>query len=483
MTHFNHTSGLAFICDDNGTILKIISDHLGLSHRIVAGKSLSLVVDRGSMTKALDFVLAVKAEGAVCGWELGMPTENSVKVFHFAGTTVGGELVVVAANTLEEVEQLLQEFGGIWNEQANLLRSTVKENVRLSSEAITRESGLYDELGRLNNELANLQRELTKKNIQLERLNEEKNRFLGMAAHDLRNPLGAIQMYSEFLLDEAAEALDEEQMEFVSTIHASSQFMLQLVNDLLDVAKIESGKLDLSLESIDLKQAVQSGSLEIEDYTNFQMSLRFLAGSLGVPFIPCKSGLMTDIVAVEGFSAASRQSSKAAAKKLSSMDNPFGPPGDRVLLLPALNPDTALIHAQYASVDGTVRIKGLTFADLEQAKSARAVIVSCEEIVSEEWLRQDPDQNALPPFLVDAVVPAPWGAHPTACHQYYDYDPDHLKQYRDAAHDELAFKGYLEEWVHDLGDQEAYLAKVGENALNKVKADPELGYARGLDRR
>ena len=101
----------------------------------------------------------------------------------------------------------------------------------------------------------------------------------------------------------------------------------------------------------------------------------------------------------------------------------------------------ALIHAQYVGDDGTVRIKGLTFADLEQAKAAQAVIVSCEQIVPAAELRLDPDQNALPPFLVDAVVLAPYGAHPTACRFFYDYDPRHLNEYRTVARDDDALRG------------------------------------------
>jgi signal transduction histidine kinase len=118
------------------------------------------------------------------------------------------------------------------------------------------ETERYDELGKLNNELANLQREISKKNVELEKLNEEKNRFLGMAAHDLRNPLHAIQMYSEFLLDETRALLGQEHRSFLEIIHSSSQFMLRLVNDLLDVAKIESGKLVLEIAPTDLVELV-----------------------------------------------------------------------------------------------------------------------------------------------------------------------------------------------------------------------------------
>ena len=166
------------------------------------------------------------------------------------------------------------------------------------------------------------------------------------------------------------------------------------------------------------RKAVERGEVQVEDYTNNHMSLRFLAGALNVPFIPSTSGLGTDVVAKAGFPAELRGEPGepgVAREKLVVTRDPFSAAGDEVVLLPALTPDVSLIHVQQVGTDGTVRIKGLTFADLEQCKAAGAVIVSCEEIVPESYLRLDPDQNALPPFLVDAVVPVPFGAHPTAC--------------------------------------------------------------------
>lgn len=234
---------------------------------------------------------------------------------------------------------------------------------------------------------------------------------------------------------------------------------------------------------IRFKQAVQAGRLEVEDYSNYQMSLRFLAGALNLPFIPTKSGLNTDILTSQGFSPDTRQNSKAAPKKYEEIQNPFGAPDDRVLLLPPLKPDLALIHVQYVGDDGTVRIKGLTFADVEQAKSAKTVIVSCEEIVPGKWLREDPDQNTLPSFMVDAVVHAPYGAHPTACHYHYDYDPQHFKEYQQAAQDDERFREYLEKWVYGISDQYEYLDQIGAKALQSIKANPVSGYAVGLDRR
>jgi two-component system, OmpR family, sensor kinase len=115
----------------------------------------------------------------------------------------------------------------------------------------------YEQLTRVNNELANLQREMAQKNVELQKLNETKNRFLGMAAHDLRSPLSVIMAYAQFLEAEATPVLNEEQREFVATIHRTSEFMLNLVNDLLDVSTIESGRLELQRAMIDVAALVK----------------------------------------------------------------------------------------------------------------------------------------------------------------------------------------------------------------------------------
>lgn len=234
---------------------------------------------------------------------------------------------------------------------------------------------------------------------------------------------------------------------------------------------------------IRFKKAIQQGGIEFEDYSNYQMSLRFLAGALNIPFIPTKSGLGSDLLNLEGFSKEIRKERKVARKKLAVMQNPFTEDKDEMVLLPALTPDVALIHVQYIGEDGTVRIKGLTFADIEQAKSADIVIVTCEEIVPRSFIRLDPDQNSLPPFFVDAIIKLPYGAHPTGCFGFYDYDPKHLNMYKVLAEDDNKFKEYLDEWVYGVKNHEEYLNKIGSNMLLKIKANPVLGYAVGLDRR
>ncbi len=114
----------------------------------------------------------------------------------------------------------------------------------------------------LNQELNNLTRRLHKQNAELARLNREKNQFLGMAAHDLRKPIGLILTYSEFLLDEVAPAMDTEHQHFLSTIHKRSLFMKNLVDDFLDVSAIEARRFDLDLQPVNMPE-VLTRSLEI----------------------------------------------------------------------------------------------------------------------------------------------------------------------------------------------------------------------------
>jgi glutaconate CoA-transferase, subunit A len=263
------------------------------------------------------------------------------------------------------------------------------------------------------------------------------------------------------------------------------------------VARIEiayGGNGRFAPTCIRFRKAAERGEVLVEDYSNYQMSLRFMAGALSVPFVPTKSGLETDLVRLQGFTdelreqlaradEANGRAARVPRQKLVVTDNPFDNDGDRVVLLPALTPDVTILHAQYVGDDGTVRIKGLTFADIEQAKAASAVIVSCEEIVPRHWIRTDPDQNTLPHFLVDAIVPAPYGAHPTACRYFYDYDPTHLNHYKAVAKDDEAWIGYLDEWVYGVADHDAYLDKVGASQLCRIRANTVIGYTPGLDRR
>jgi glutaconate CoA-transferase subunit A len=237
---------------------------------------------------------------------------------------------------------------------------------------------------------------------------------------------------------------------------------------------------------IRFKKAIEGGRIHFEDYTNFQMTLRFLAGAMGLPFMPIRSLLATDVFKKWGFDEEFRKRHpRIPDKKTAVMDNPFARDGraEKIVLVPAINPDVTLIHAQQVDRQGTIRIKGLTYTDVEQAKAAKYLIVSCEELVETEAIRDSPDQNQIPFFVVDAIVIVPYGAHPTACYGYYDYDPIHFNVYRKMASGDGTFRQYLGEYVFGVKSHGEYLEKIGKDRLSQIKADSKLGYRAGLDRR
>lgn len=269
--------------------------------------------------------------------------------------------------------------------------------------------------------------------------------------------------------------------------HSNGQGVDELVGagviSRLEIAYGGSGRF--APTCIRFKKAVQEGTIAVEDYSNFQMTLRFLAGALGVPFLPTRSGMGSDILTRWGFPRETRSSDlKLPDKKAVVMDNPFGDWAEttKVVLVPAIRPDVTIIHAQKAATDGTVRISGLPFADVEQAKAAEHVIVTCEELVAPDDLRDNADLNTLPPFCVDAVCHVPLGAYPTACYGYYDYDPKYLKDYAAYACEDDSFQGYLEKFIFGTDNHKSFLALSEPEQLNKIEADPRTGYASNLDR-
>ena len=252
----------------------------------------------------------------------------------------------------------------------------------------------------------------------------------------------------------------------------------------LEIAYCGNGRF--ASTCVRFRKAVQAGEVLVEDYSNYQMTLRFLAGAMGIPFLPTRSSLGTDIPGKWGFSEDLRKAEpRIPDDKLVILENPFGSWGDvpRVALVPAINPDVTIIHVQKCDPQGILRMEGLTFSDIEQAKSAKRLIVTCEELVVSGELRENPDQNQIPFFCVDAVVQVPFGAYPTACYRYYDYDPVYLNEYADCARDDAYFKEYLNRFVYNIKDHRELLEMIGKTRLETIRADKKTGYAAGLDRR
>ena len=266
--------GIALLCGIDGIVRRVLRDDIGTSSANLVGHPMTALVDDSSCEKARLFLAEALTSDAAFDWELGIPIGGSVRLFHFAAARAeDGEVVVVAAATRTAVLRYYDELMQINNEQANALRAAIKRVA--ISEPPTREADVYDQMMALNNELATVQRELTRKNVELQRANSLKNQFVGMAAHDLRNPIGAIRSFGMLLLDEEMPLPPEKRREFLRRIVASTEFMLALINDLLDLSVIESGQLRLDAREVDVVELVRA-SVELASLLAEEKQIRIL---------------------------------------------------------------------------------------------------------------------------------------------------------------------------------------------------------------
>jgi len=270
--------------------------------------------------------------------------------------------------------------------------------------------------------------------------------------------------------------------------HSNGQGVDELVGagciSCLEIAYGGSGKF--ASTCIRFRKAVEKKEIKIEDYSNYQMTLRFLAGAMGIPFLPTRSSLGTDIIKKWGFPAEFREhNNRVPDRKLVVLENPFGTwcNTQKVVLVPAINPDVTIIHVQKADFRGNCRIDGLTFADMEQAKAAKTLIITCEELLDDDYLKNAPDRNQIPFIHADAVVHIPYGAYPTACFRYYDYDPVYLKEYARNARDDEQYYSYIENTILKNSTHSELLDSIGRKRLETISADKNRGYAKNLDRR
>jgi glutaconate CoA-transferase subunit A len=240
--------------------------------------------------------------------------------------------------------------------------------------------------------------------------------------------------------------------------------------DILSGAKVVS-RYELAFYAIEgiglvpnIQRRIREGSIEIEDYSNLAMVMRFLGGALGVPFMPLKSMLGTDMLAKKRF----------REKKAEIMECPFT--GEKVVLVPSVRPDFSIVHAQRVDKEGNVQIEGIKGEDVEGARAGKKVIVLAEEIVDTEFIRAQPDQTIIPNIYVTHVVECPWGSFPMMVYNYYDYDMEHVRMYYDQCKTEEGWQRYCEDYITSVNSHAEYLQKIGMECLMKHKARKPFPY-------
>lgn len=226
------------------------------------------------------------------------------------------------------------------------------------------------------------------------------------------------------------------------------------------------GSLDRFGRLACVNRGIEEGTLAAEEYSSLSVTFRYLAGALGLPFIPIRSLRGSDLL---------RQIEARNPTDIAMVADPFT--GEKWLALRPLLPDVAVVQVQTADEQGNAWIGGPKWDNLEQAKASKRTIVIAERVVSTELIRQQPERTVIPGLLVSQVVELPFSAHPTSVYGAYDYDAGQIEHYVEATRTPEGFAAYLTEYVYGVADHWGYLAKIGgERRLHALRADPTLGY-------
>ena len=210
-----------------------------------------------------------------------------------------------------------------------------------------------------------------------------------------------------------------------------------------------------------MRHHVETGKARYDEWSHMAMGMRFRAGAMGVPFMPIRSMLGSDV--------------RKLRPEAIEMECPFT--GEKLLLVPALNPDVALIHVQRCDPYGNAQIDGLQFMDIDLAMAANKVVLTTERIVSNDQIRRAPDQTKIPFFAVDAVVELPFGCAPHECYGVYEPMLRHMEDYVALVNDDpvKGMQQYMERYVCGPKSWSEFLALIGiEQLLEAARAGESI---------
>jgi glutaconate CoA-transferase subunit A len=192
------------------------------------------------------------------------------------------------------------------------------------------------------------------------------------------------------------------------------------------------------------RRVMESGEIQVTEWTNYALAVRFKAAAMGVPFLPARTMLGTDTFR------------KSGAKAITC---PFT--GEPLTALPALYPDVAAIHVHEADRYGNCRIRGTTVADFDLARAAKKLIVTCERLIPSDDIRSDPSRTVIPFYCVDAVCEVPYGSYPGNMPYEYFSDEKHLRLWLEAEKDLEVFRRFLDTYIFGVKNFAEYLQHAG----------------------
>lgn len=206
------------------------------------------------------------------------------------------------------------------------------------------------------------------------------------------------------------------------------------------------------------RRAVEKGeprSLELDEYSHFGLVARYLAGAARLPFYPLRSYTGSDLPKVN--------------PHIREIRSPYD--NEPIFVVPPLNPDVAILHAQRADQNGNAQIWGLTGVQKEAAFASSRVVVVVEELVDENILRADPNRTIIPGLIVNSVVVEPWGAHPSYVQGVYDRDNAFYVEWDTISREAASLNAWLDEWVFGVQDRAEYVQKLRDRLENLRPGD------------
>ncbi len=222
--------------------------------------------------------------------------------------------------------------------------------------------------------------------------------------------------------------------------------------DRCDVAYIVG--LEVRGLSPNARRYMESGAVEVTEWTNATLGWRYKAAAMGIPFLPTRSMLGTDTFKY------------SAAKEILC---PFT--GEKLAAVPALYPDVGVIHVHRADIYGNAQIFGISIADWDMARACKRLIITTEQLVETAEIRRNPELTQIPYWMVDAVCHVPYGSYPGNMPYEYYFDEDHLAEWLEVEKDEAALETFVQKYIYGTKDFTEYLAlKGGETHLAELRA-------------
>jgi len=198
------------------------------------------------------------------------------------------------------------------------------------------------------------------------------------------------------------------------------------------------------------RRAVESKQLKVSNMTNFSIALALQAGAMGVPYLPTRTALGSDVSRNNDYFREIHSAFEAA-------DGSKEP----LLAVRSITPEVTIVHVQRADREGNAHCWGNFGVMLEGVRAAKHVIVSAEEIVEPEIIASDPNRTVIPGFLVSAVVECRYGAHPSPVQGYYKRDDAFFRQYHEQTKTKADSDAWLARWVRGVKDRKEYMNLLG----------------------